>query len=78
VLEFLQRLYSESSGLSRLLITDVSELAAPIHAYKTVSAITTIIIIIGKTTLFEPQPSLQDSARLRLVFTSLDFATIFF
>jgi hypothetical protein len=35
-----------------------------------------IIIIIGKTSLFKPQRSLQDSARLLPVFTSLDFATV--
>jgi hypothetical protein len=35
-------------------------------------------IIIGKTDLFEPYPSLEDSARFHLVFTSLNFATIFF
>jgi hypothetical protein len=37
-----------------------------------------IIIIIGRTTLFEPQPSLEDSARFDPVFTSLDFVTVFF
>jgi hypothetical protein len=36
-----------------------------------------IIIIIGKTTLFQPWPSLEDSAGLHPVFISLDFATIF-
>jgi hypothetical protein len=36
------------------------------------------IIIIGKTALFEPYSSLEDSARLHPVFTSLDFATIIF
>jgi hypothetical protein len=35
-----------------------------------------IITTIGKTALFEPQPSLEDSARLHPVFTSLDFVTI--
>jgi hypothetical protein len=35
-----------------------------------------IVIIIGKTALFEPQPSLEDSAGLYAVFNSLDFATI--
>jgi hypothetical protein len=37
-----------------------------------------IIIIIGKTALFEPWPSLEDSAIFHLVFSSLDLATIFF
>jgi hypothetical protein len=37
-----------------------------------------IIIVFGETTLFEPQPSLEDSARFDPVFTSLDFATIIF
>jgi hypothetical protein len=36
------------------------------------------IIIIDKTALFEPQPALEDSARLHGIFTSLDFATLFF
>jgi hypothetical protein len=31
-------------------------------------------IIIGKTTLFEPQPSLEDSAGLHPVFTFFHFA----
>jgi hypothetical protein len=35
-------------------------------------------IIICKTALFEPYPSLGDYVRLHLVFTSLDFSTIFF
>jgi hypothetical protein len=35
-------------------------------------------IIIGKTTPFEPWPSLEDSAINDPVFTSLDFATINF
>jgi hypothetical protein len=35
-----------------------------------------IIIISSKTALYEPQPSLDDSSRFDLVFTSLDFATI--
>jgi hypothetical protein len=35
-----------------------------------------IIIIIGKTSPFEPQPSLEDSARLHPISTSLDFAAI--
>jgi hypothetical protein len=47
---------------------------------------TTIVIRIGITALFEPYPSLEDSARLvyswyeldHQVFTSLDFATIIF
>jgi hypothetical protein len=37
-----------------------------------------ITIIIGKTALFEAQPSLEESARLHAVFTSLDYETIFF
>jgi hypothetical protein len=37
-----------------------------------------MIIIIGKTALFEPQPSLEDSARFDPVFTSLDFVTVIF
>jgi hypothetical protein len=38
-----------------------------------------IIIIIGKTALFELQPSLEDSARsVHPVSTSLDFATVIF
>jgi hypothetical protein len=37
-----------------------------------------LIIFIGKTALFEPRPSLKDSARLHPVFDSLDFATVFF
>jgi hypothetical protein len=32
----------------------------------------------SKTALFEPQPSLEDSARVHQVSTSLDFATLFF
>jgi hypothetical protein len=36
-----------------------------------------IIIINGQTALFEPYPSLEDSARFNTVFTSLDFVTIF-
>jgi hypothetical protein len=32
----------------------------------------------AKTAFFEPQPSLEDSARFHPVFTSLDFATIIF
>jgi hypothetical protein len=35
-----------------------------------------INIVIGKTDLFEPYPSLEHSARLHLVFTSLDFVTV--
>jgi hypothetical protein len=34
-------------------------------------------VILGKTVLFEPWPSLEDSARLHLVFTSLEFMTMF-
>jgi hypothetical protein len=34
------------------------------------------IITIGKTALFEPWPSLEDSARSHPVFTYLDFITI--
>jgi hypothetical protein len=48
------------------------------------SIIIIIIIFIAKTALFEPQPSLEDSARFVLsweldhsVFTSSDFATVF-
>jgi hypothetical protein len=37
-----------------------------------------IITIIGKTALFEQQPSLEDYARLHPDFISLDFATIIF
>jgi hypothetical protein len=37
-----------------------------------------VIIMIGKTALFEPQSSSDDSAKLQPVFTYLDFATIFF
>jgi hypothetical protein len=37
-----------------------------------------MIIITDKTALFEPWPYLDDSASLHPVFTSLDFATIFF
>jgi hypothetical protein len=33
---------------------------------------------IGKTALFEPQPSLEDSTSLHPVFASLDFATLIF
>jgi hypothetical protein len=36
------------------------------------------IIDISKIARFEPQPSLEDSATLRLVFTSLDFVTNLF
>jgi hypothetical protein len=38
---------------------------------------THIIITIGKTALFEPQPSLEYSVRLHPGFTLLDFATVF-
>jgi hypothetical protein len=63
----------------------------PLHAWKCMTFISTtqltadcpvawcvppFIIIIGKTALFEPQPSLEYSARFHPVFTSLDFATI--
>jgi hypothetical protein len=34
--------------------------------------------ILGKTALFEPEPSLEESARLHPVFISLDFATVIF
>jgi hypothetical protein len=34
-------------------------------------------IIISKTALFKPQPSLKISARLHLIYTSLDFPTVF-
>jgi hypothetical protein len=44
---------------------------------RTVLKLIIVIIIIGKTALFEPQPSLEDSVRLYLVFTSLDFVTVF-
>jgi hypothetical protein len=37
-----------------------------------------IIIIVGKTPLFELHPSLEDSAGLHPVFASLDFATVIF
>jgi hypothetical protein len=37
-----------------------------------------IIIIIDKTALFEPWPSLEDSVRFNPVFSSLYFAKIFF
>jgi hypothetical protein len=37
-----------------------------------------IIIISGKTALFDPQPSIEDSVSSDPVFTCLDFATIFF
>jgi hypothetical protein len=37
-----------------------------------------MIMIIGKTAFFEPQPSLEDSSRLHPVFTSLDFTTVHF
>jgi hypothetical protein len=46
------------------------------HIWHTSLSTDIIIIIIGKTALFEPQPSLDDSATLHPVFTSLDFATI--
>jgi hypothetical protein len=36
------------------------------------------IITTGKTALFEPEPSLEDSASLHPVFTSLDFTIIFY
>jgi hypothetical protein len=36
------------------------------------------IIIIGKTELFDPQPSLKDCARFYSGFTSLNFATVIF
>jgi hypothetical protein len=36
------------------------------------------VIIIGNTALLEPQPSLEDSARLHPVFTSFDSSTIIF
>jgi hypothetical protein len=36
------------------------------------------LLIIGETALFEPQPSLEDAARTNPVFSSLDFATVFF
>jgi hypothetical protein len=39
---------------------------------------TSFIIKIRKTSFFEPHSSLEDSARLHLVFTSLDFVTILF
>jgi hypothetical protein len=35
-----------------------------------------IIIIFGKTTLFEPYLSLEDSIGLHQVFTSLDFSAV--
>jgi hypothetical protein len=35
-----------------------------------------IIIIVGKTALFAPHPSSEDSASFGPVFTSLDFETI--
>jgi hypothetical protein len=35
-------------------------------------------ITVGKTVLLAPQLSLEDSARLQPVFTSLDFTTIIF
>jgi hypothetical protein len=38
---------------------------------------TYIIITVGKTAVSEPRPSLENSARFDLVFTSLDFAKIF-
>jgi hypothetical protein len=34
-----------------------------------ITVIVIIIIIIGKTALFDPQPSFEDSARLHLAFT---------
>jgi hypothetical protein len=37
-----------------------------------------IIIIIGKRALFEPQFSLEFSARLQPLFNCLDFVTVFF
>jgi hypothetical protein len=37
-----------------------------------------IIIISSETALYEPQPSLEDSARFDPVSTSLDLATIYF
>jgi hypothetical protein len=40
--------------------------------------IISITIIIGKTALFEPQHSLEDSAIFEQVFASLDFARIIY
>lgn len=37
-----------------------------------------LIILIGKSALFVPQSSLEDSVKLHPVFTSSDFATIVF
>jgi hypothetical protein len=36
------------------------------------------MVITGKTALFEPQPSLEDSAREHRANSSFDFATIIF
>jgi hypothetical protein len=35
-----------------------------------------LIVIIRNTTIFEPQPSLQNSAKFDPVFSSLEFATL--
>jgi hypothetical protein len=37
-----------------------------------------IMIIMDKTELFEPSPSIENSTRFYPVFTSLDFETFFF
>jgi hypothetical protein len=46
--------------------------------YKMSNKLIIIVIIICKRALFEPQPYLEDSARLHPVVSSLNFATIFF
>jgi hypothetical protein len=48
------------------------------NKYDTAISVSSLIIIFGKRALFEPWPSLEDSARLHLVFTSLDFVEKFF
>jgi hypothetical protein len=58
--------------LPKRKINDVSNLSGSIKL-----CIIIIIINIDKTALFEPYPSLKDSARLHLAYISLDFVTIF-
>jgi hypothetical protein len=44
--------------------------------YLTSTICETNIIIIGKPALLEPQPSLEDSARIHAIYTSSDFTTV--
>jgi hypothetical protein len=43
-----------------------------------VCSVEIIIVISGKTALFEPKPSLEDFARLQPGFSYLDFETLYF